>query len=41
MHQYIYYKRNNYSLTGSVTHYYHFLMGFLIPFLLDIQKDNH
>jgi len=49
MHEYIYYKDNyynklniykNYTLGGSITHYYHFFLGFLIPFLLDIYKDN-
>ena len=40
MNQYIYYK-NIFSLGGSVTHYYHFFMGFLIPFLLDIKNDNN
>lgn len=50
MHEYIYYKGNkytqtsnysNYTLGGSITHYYHFLLGFLIPFLLDVSKENY
>ena len=40
MNQYIYYK-NIFSLGGSVTHYYHFFMGFLIPFLLDIKNYDY
>jgi hypothetical protein len=40
MNQYIYYK-NIFSLGGSVTHYYHFLLGFLVPFLLDIKNYDY
>lgn len=29
------------TLGGSVTHYYHFLIGFLIPFLLDIKNYDY
>ena len=46
MHEYIYYKNNyyknnNYTLGGSITHYYHFLLGFLIPFILDISTEDY